>query len=82
MEKHEVGRVKRAEELPEVLTMPFVARILGCSLNTAYSLLELQDFPRSVVGHRVYIDKIKFLLWMNDQAEKQEVIVDGRKKKS
>lgn len=82
MEKHEVCRIKRAEDLPEVLTMPLVARVLGCSLNTAYSLLELHDFPRSVVGHRVFIDKIKFLSWMNDQAEKQEVIVDGRKKKS
>ena len=82
MSKSEVSRIMRAEDLPEVLTMPLVARVLGCSLNTAYGLLEIQDFPRSVVGHRVYIDKDKFLLWMNEQAENQEVIVDGRKKKS
>ena len=60
MESREIKRIMSAKELPDVMTMPIVARTLGCSLNTAYALLNRQDFPRSVAGNRVYIDKEKF----------------------
>lgn len=72
MEKREINRIKRVEELPEVLTMPLVARVLGCSLNTAYGLLEVKGFPRTVVGHRVYVDRAKFLAWIDAMAESRE----------
>lgn len=71
MKTTEINRIKRVEDLPEVLTMPLVARVLGCSLNTAYGLLNLHDFPRAVVGQRVYIDKVKFLSWVESQGKKK-----------
>ena len=66
MESREIKRIMSAKELPDVMTMPIVARTLGCSLNTAYALLNRQDFPRSVAGNRVYIDKEKFLAWLEE----------------
>ena len=71
MESREIRRIMSAKELPDVMTMPIVARTLGCSLNTAYALLNRQDFPRSVAGNRVYIDKEKFLAWLDAQTERR-----------
>ena len=71
MESREIKRIVSVDELPDVMTMPNVARALGCGLNMAYALLNRQDFPRSVVGNRVYIDKEKFLAWLDDQTERR-----------
>ena len=71
MESREIKRIVSVDELPDVMTMPNVARALGCGLNMAYALLNRQDFPRSVAGNRVYIDKEKFLAWLDDQTEQR-----------
>lgn len=71
MESRKIKRIMNANELPDVMTMPLVARTLGCSLNTAYALLNRKDFPRSVVGNRVYIDKEKFLEWIEAQTKQR-----------
>ena len=71
MESRKIKRIMNANELPDVMTMPIVARSLGCSLNTAYALLNRKDFPRSVVGNRVYIDKKKFLEWIEAQTKQR-----------
>lgn len=71
MNSGEINRIMRVEDLPDVLTMPLVARVMGCSLNSAYGFLNLEGFPRAVVGQRVYIDKEKFLLWLSEQAKKK-----------
>lgn len=71
MESRKIKRIMNANELPDVMTMPLVARSLGCSLNTAYALLNSKDFPRSVVGNRVYIDKEKFLEWIEAQTKQR-----------
>lgn len=68
MEKREINRITRKEDLPEILTMPLVARVLGCSLNAAYGFLKLKDFPRAVIGNRVYVDREKFLAWIDAKA--------------
>lgn len=71
MESREIKRIVSVDELPDVMTMPNVARALGCGLNMAYALLNRQDFPRSVAGNRVYIDKEKFLEWLDAQTEQR-----------
>lgn len=71
MESRKIKRIMNANELPDVMTMPLVARSLGCSLNTAYTLLNRKDFPRSVVGNRVYVDKEKFLEWIEAQTKQR-----------
>lgn len=72
MDEKQINRVTRAEDLPEVLTMALVARVLGCSLTSAYGLLKKPDFPHTVLGQRIYVDKGKFLVWIDAQIEKSE----------
>ena len=71
MESREIKRIVSVDELPDVMTMPNVARALGCGLNMAYALLNRQDFPRSVAGNRVYIEKEKFLAWLDAQTDRR-----------
>lgn len=65
-------RIRRKEDLPDVMTMPLVAKTLGCSLTVAYRLLKRDDFPHTVSGQRVYIDKGKFLLWLDAQTQMEK----------
>lgn len=71
MKTEQINRIYHVEELPDILTMAHVAMILGCSLSKAYSLLQLKDFPHSVVGSRIYINKDKFLMWIDSQIGKK-----------
>ena len=59
MDDSKMPRIRRKEDLPDVMTMPLVAKTLGCSLTVAYRLLKRDDFPHTVSGQRVYIDKGK-----------------------
>ena len=65
-------RIRRKEDLPDVMTMPLVAKTLGCSLTVAYRLLKRDDFPHTVSGQRVYIDKGKFLSWLDAQTHMEK----------
>jgi len=60
-----INRITSYDDLPEVLNMALVGRTLGCSLSKAYHLLDREDFPRRVVGQRVYVNKQQFLLWID-----------------
>ncbi len=67
----EVAGIFHAEDLPDVLTMAHVAMFLGCSVSKAYGLLKLEGFPHTVLLHRVYVDKKKFLAWIDEQIQKK-----------
>ena len=41
MDDSKMPRIRRKEDLPDVMTMPLVAKALGCSLTVAYRLLSL-----------------------------------------
>ena len=69
---HKMPRIRRKEDLPDVMTMPLVAKTLGCSLTVAYRLLKRDDFPHTVSGQRVYIDKGKFLSWLDAQTQMEK----------
>lgn len=62
-----LNRIKTVEEIPDVLTMPIVSRVLGCELTVAYGLLKHSDFPHYVVCNCVYINKKDFLDWLDQQ---------------
>ena len=64
-----MARIRRKEDLPDVMTMPLVAKTLGCSLTVAYKLLKRDGFPHTVSGQRVYIDKAKFFAWLDAQTQ-------------
>ena len=65
-------RFRRIEDLPDVMTMPLVAKALGCSLTVAYRLLKRDDFPHTVSGQRVYIDIGKGLSWLDAQTQMEK----------
>lgn len=69
---YKMPRIRRKEDLPDVMTMPLVAKALGCSLTVAYRLLKRDDFPHTVSGQRVYIDKGKFLSWLDAQTQMEK----------
>lgn len=69
MDDSKMPRIRCKEDLPDVMTMPLVAKTLGCSLTVAYRLLKRDDFPHTVSGQRVYIDKGKFLSWLDAQTQ-------------
>ena len=72
MDDSKMPRIRRKEDLPDVMTMPLVAKTLGCSLTVAYRLLKRDDFPHTVSGQRVYIDKGKFLSWLDAQTQMEK----------
>ena len=47
MDDSKMPRIRRKEDLPDVMTMPLVAKTLGCSLTVAYRLLKRDDFPHT-----------------------------------
>lgn len=49
MDDSKMPRIRRKEDLPDVMTMPLVAKTLGCSLTVAYRLLKRDDFPHNPV---------------------------------
>ena len=71
MEEKQIKRIFHAEDLPDVLTMAHVAMFLGCSVSKAYGLLKLEGFPHTVLLYRVYVDKKKFLAWIDEQIQKK-----------
>lgn len=72
MDDSKMPRIRRKEDLPDVMTMPLVAKALGCSLTVANRLLKRDDFPHTVSGQRVYIDKGKFLSWLDAQTQMEK----------
>ena len=72
MDDNKMVRIRRKEDLPDVMTMPLVAKTLGCSLTVAYKLLKRDGFPHTVSGQRVYIDKAKFFAWLDAQTQMEK----------
>ena len=50
MDDSKMPRIRRKEDLPDVMTMPLVAKTLGCSLTVAYRLLFLNEVCDVLAG--------------------------------
>ena len=57
------------EELPLMLSVPEVAKVLGISRAGAYELVRSQEFPAIRIGTRIVVPKDKFIAWINEQTE-------------
>lgn len=55
---------KTYDDLPLMLSVPDVAKVLGISRTGAYELAHSKEFPSMKVGSRIIIPKEKFLLWI------------------
>ena len=69
-EERQIKRVHSVDELPDILTPPWIARIMGCSLTKAYSMIKNAKIPCTVLGNRVYLNKTQFLKWLDDQTSR------------
>jgi len=55
------------DDLPLMLSVPDVAKVLGISRAGAYELAHSKEFPSMKIGSRIIIPKDKFLIWIEKQ---------------
>ena len=55
------------DELPLVISVPEIAKILGIAVAGAYELVKQPGFPSFSVGSRILVPKEKFIAWMDAQ---------------
>ena len=60
----ERGRPKNYDDLPLVLNMKDIQKILGISRTTAYQLVHEDGFPAFRSGNRIKISKEALFQWM------------------
>ena len=58
---------KTYDDLPLMLSVPDVAKVLGISRAGAYELAHSREFPSMKIGSRIIVPKDKFLLWIEKQ---------------
>lgn len=51
-------------ELPLMLSVPEVAKVLGISRAGAYELVKSEGFPSLTIGSRILVPKEKFIGWI------------------
>lgn len=67
MMKMSKSSYKTYDDLPLMLSVPDVAKVLGISRAGAYELAHSREFPSMKIGSRIIIPKEKFLLWIEKQ---------------
>ncbi len=62
-----MSTVKRDLTLPEILTVPDIARYLRISRSAAYELAHDTDFPALILGRKIRVRRESFLSWLDVQ---------------
>ena len=55
------------DELPVMLTIPQVAKVLSISRAGAYELARSRNFPAMLVGSRIVVPKDRLLAWVDQK---------------
>mgnify|MGYP002796684260 CR=1 FL=1 len=58
---------KSFEELPVILTVPQVAKVLSISRAGAYELAHSRNFPAMLVGSRIVVPKDRLIAWVDQK---------------
>lgn len=58
---------KSFEELPVMLTIPQVAKVLCISRAGAYELAHSRNFPAMLIGSRIVVPKDRLLTWVDQK---------------
>lgn len=58
---------KSFEELPVMLTIPQVAKVLCISRAGAYELSHSRNFPAMLIGSRIVVPKDRLLTWVDQK---------------
>ena len=56
-------------DLPLMLSVPEVGKVLGISRAGAYELVRADNFPKIRIGNRIVIPRDKFIAWIDQQTE-------------
>ena len=59
---------KSYDELPLMLSVPDVAKVLGISRAGAYELVKSKGFPSLTIGSRIIVPKEKFIAWIDEKS--------------
>ena len=60
------------KDLPLMLSVPEVAKVLGISQAGAYELVRADSFPKIRIGNRIVVPRDKFIKWIDEQSEVSE----------
>ena len=61
---------KSFDELPIMLSVSQVAKVLGISRTRSYELVNEKSFPKIKIGTRIVVPKDEFKLWIQKQIKK------------
>lgn len=61
---------KSFDELPMMISVSQVAKVLGISRTRSYELVNEKGFPKIKIGTRIVVPKDEFKLWIQKQIEK------------
>ena len=61
---------KNYDELPLMLSVSQVAKVLGISRTSSYDLIKEKDFPSITIGSRIVVPKDELILWIKNQIKK------------
>ncbi len=64
---------KNYDELPLMLSVSQVAKVLGISRTSTYDLVKKKDFPSITIGSRIVVPKEELILWIKNQVKSKEV---------
>lgn len=64
---------KNYDELPLMLSVSQVAKVLGISRTSSYDLVKEKDFPSITIGTRIVVPKDELILWIKNQIKNKEV---------
>ncbi len=56
------------DELPLMLNAKNLTEVLGISIASAYELMHEKDFPSFRVGIRMFINRDKFIAWVDKKS--------------
>ena len=59
-------------DLPLMLSVPEMAKVLGISRAGAYELVRADSFPKIRIGNRIVVPRDKFIVWIDQQTEVSE----------
>lgn len=63
---------KNYDELPIMLSVSQVSKVLGISRTNSYELVRSKGFPSITIGSRIVVPKDEFISWIKNQIKETE----------
>ena len=63
---------KNYDELPIMLSVSQVSKVLGISRTNSYELVRSKGFPSITIGSRIVVPKDEFISWIKNQIKEAE----------